>query len=136
MIINQYVYQTTGTGDPLRLGAQVISGIGFWSAGIVPSIGHYQMGQVTPAMLDDLFVKLSEKGLSDTSVKYVKRVLSVSFETARKHKYVEVNPVKDITTKFGKKEDTGSIYHSADAASYVPCFGDGMGNTGCAGWVL
>ena len=77
---------------------------------IVPNIGHYQMGQVTSAMLDDLFVKLSEKGLSDTSVKYVKRVLSVSFETARKHKYVEVNPVKDITTKFGKEGKTPDPY--------------------------
>ena len=65
---------------------------------------------MTPAMLDDLFVKLSEKGLSDTSVKYVKRVLSVSFETARKHKYVEVNPVKDITTKVGKEGKTPDPY--------------------------
>ena len=77
---------------------------------IVPNIGHLQMGQVTPAILDELFAKLSEKGLSDTSVKYVQRVLSVSFETARKHKYVEVNPVKDITTKFGKEGNTPDPY--------------------------
>ncbi len=29
MLINQYVYQVYGTGDPVRLGAQVVSGIGF-----------------------------------------------------------------------------------------------------------
>ena len=29
MLTNQYIYQTTGAGDPMRLGAQVVSGIGF-----------------------------------------------------------------------------------------------------------
>lgn len=35
MIINQYAYQVYGTGDPVRMGAQVISGIGFLGAGTI-----------------------------------------------------------------------------------------------------
>lgn len=35
MLTNQYIYQITGTGDPMRLGAQVISGIGFLGAGTI-----------------------------------------------------------------------------------------------------
>ena len=35
MLTNQYIYQATATGDPVRMGAQVISGIGFWAQ--VPS---------------------------------------------------------------------------------------------------
>ncbi|HOS18030.1 MAG TPA: MgtC/SapB family protein, partial [Clostridia bacterium] len=29
MITNQYVFQAFGVGDPVRMGAQVVSGIGF-----------------------------------------------------------------------------------------------------------
>ena len=30
MLTNQYIYQLLGVGDPVRMGAQVVSGIGFW----------------------------------------------------------------------------------------------------------
>ena len=33
MLTNQYIYQVYGTGDPVRMGAQVVSGIGFLGAG-------------------------------------------------------------------------------------------------------
>ena len=35
MLTNQYTYQLTGIGDPVRLGAQVVSGIGFLGAGTI-----------------------------------------------------------------------------------------------------
>ena len=35
MLTNQYIYQCTGAGDPMRLGAQVVSGIGFLGAGTI-----------------------------------------------------------------------------------------------------
>lgn len=35
MIINQYIYQVMGSGDPTRIGAQVVSGIGFLGAGTI-----------------------------------------------------------------------------------------------------
>ena len=35
MMTNQYVYQVYGTGDPVRMAAQVISGIGFLGAGTI-----------------------------------------------------------------------------------------------------
>ncbi len=35
MMTNQYVYQSYGNGDPVRMGAQVISGIGFLGAGTI-----------------------------------------------------------------------------------------------------
>ncbi len=37
---------------------------------IIPCIGHVQMRQVTPAMLDNIFQKLFEKRLSQSSVRY------------------------------------------------------------------
>lgn len=52
MMINQYVYQIYGTGDPVRLGAQVISGIGFLGAGTIIVTSHNQiMGLTTAAGL-------------------------------------------------------------------------------------
>ena len=35
MLTNQYVYQVYGTGDPVRMAAQVVSGIGFLGAGTI-----------------------------------------------------------------------------------------------------
>ncbi|MEG0711925.1 MAG: MgtC/SapB family protein, partial [Niameybacter sp.] len=41
MITNQYVFETWGlSGDPVRMGAQVISGIGFLGAGTIIVTGR------------------------------------------------------------------------------------------------
>lgn len=49
MMTNQYIYQTTGTGDPMRLGAQVVSGIGFLGAGTIIVTRHSQIKGLTTA---------------------------------------------------------------------------------------
>lgn len=49
MMTNQYVYQTFGTSDPVRLGAQVISGIGFLGAGCIIVTGRNQIKGITTA---------------------------------------------------------------------------------------
>ena len=48
MMSNQYVFQYAGAGDPMRLGAQVVSGIGWASAGVglALGIGFYE-GAIT-----------------------------------------------------------------------------------------
>lgn len=35
MLTNQYIFQVLGSGDPVRMGAQVVSGIGFLGAGTI-----------------------------------------------------------------------------------------------------
>lgn len=49
MLTNQYIYQTTGSGDPMRLGAQVVSGIGFLGAGTIVVTRHNQIKGLTTA---------------------------------------------------------------------------------------
>lgn len=49
MLTNQYIYQFTGTGDPMRLGAQVVSGIGFLGAGTIIVTKHNQIKGLTTA---------------------------------------------------------------------------------------
>lgn len=49
MMTNQYVYQCFHTGDPVRLGAQVISGIGFLGAGTIIVTRHNQIKGLTTA---------------------------------------------------------------------------------------
>ena len=61
-------------------------------------------------MLDDLFQKMFDKGLSQSSVRYCQRILSVAFEAARKYRYMESNPAHDIITKFGKHGKTPDPY--------------------------
>ncbi|MDO4325295.1 MAG: MgtC/SapB family protein [bacterium] len=49
MIINQYAYQCFGSGDPVRMGAQVISGIGFLGAGTIIVTSHNQIRGLSTA---------------------------------------------------------------------------------------
>ena len=49
MVTNQFIYQTTGTGDPVRMGAQVISGIGFLGAGTIMVTRRHQVKGLTTA---------------------------------------------------------------------------------------
>lgn len=49
MMTNQYVFQMHGTSDPTRMGAQVISGIGFLGAGTIMITGRRQIKGVTTA---------------------------------------------------------------------------------------
>lgn len=52
MITSQYMLETFGTGDPARMGAQVVSGIGFLGAGtIVVSRRNQVLGLTTAAGL-------------------------------------------------------------------------------------
>ncbi len=49
VLTNQYVFQTYGVSDPTRLGAQVISGIGFLGAGTIIVTGRHQVKGLTTA---------------------------------------------------------------------------------------
>lgn len=49
MLTNQYVYQVYGSGDPVRMGAQVISGIGFLGAGTIVVTRRNQIKGLTTA---------------------------------------------------------------------------------------
>ncbi len=49
MMTNQYVFQAFGTSDPTRMGAQVISGIGFLGAGTIMVTGRQQIKGITTA---------------------------------------------------------------------------------------
>jgi len=77
---------------------------------IYPALGNVPLRQLTPAMLDDLYQQLSEKGLSQSSVKYAHRILGVALEHARKYHYIDSNPARDIITKFGKQGKTPDPY--------------------------
>lgn len=77
---------------------------------ILPFIGHVPLRQLTPAMLDNMFQQLFDKGLSNSTVRYAQRILSVSMEHARKYRYIETNPARDIITKFGKQGKTPDPY--------------------------
>lgn len=49
MLTNQYIYQAVGTGDPVRMGAQVVSGIGFLGAGTIIVTRRNQIKGLTTA---------------------------------------------------------------------------------------
>ena len=49
MLTNQFIYQSVGTGDPVRMGAQVVSGIGFLGAGTIIVTRRNQIKGLTTA---------------------------------------------------------------------------------------
>ena len=49
MITNLYIYQAYDTGDPVRMGAQVVSGIGFLGAGSIIVTARNQIKGLTTA---------------------------------------------------------------------------------------
>ena len=49
MLTNHYVFQTYSTGDPVRMGAQVVSGIGFLGAGTIIVTRRNQIKGLTTA---------------------------------------------------------------------------------------
>ena len=49
MLTNQFIYQAAGTGDPVRMGAQVVSGIGFLGAGTIIVTRRNQIKGLTTA---------------------------------------------------------------------------------------
>ena len=49
MLTNQYIYQVTQVGDPVRMGAQVVSGIGFLGAGTIIVTRRNQIKGLTTA---------------------------------------------------------------------------------------
>lgn len=49
MLTNQYLFQVSHSGDPMRLGAQVVSGIGFLGAGTIVVTKHNQIKGLTTA---------------------------------------------------------------------------------------
>jgi putative Mg2+ transporter-C (MgtC) family protein len=49
MLTNQYTYQVYQVGDPVRMGAQVISGIGFLGAGTIIVTSRNQIKGLTTA---------------------------------------------------------------------------------------
>lgn len=49
MMTNQFIYQTTNTGDLARMSAQVVSGIGFLGAGTIVVTQHNQIKGLTTA---------------------------------------------------------------------------------------
>lgn len=49
MLTNQYIYQVFRTGDPVRMGAQVVSGVGFLGAGTILVTKRNQIRGLTTA---------------------------------------------------------------------------------------
>ncbi len=49
MLTNQYIFQAFGSGDPVRMGSQVVSGIGFLGAGTIIVTQRNQIKGLTTA---------------------------------------------------------------------------------------
>lgn len=91
---------------------------------IVPYIGNVPLKKLTPAMIDNMLKQFADKGLSTSTCRYAQRILSVAFEAARKYRYIETNPARDILTKFGKEAKTPDPY-TVEQMQHLMALGSG-----------
>lgn len=77
---------------------------------IKPNVGNVQLTHLTPVMLDKMFKKLMDSGLSVGTTLNIKRVLSVALEHARKYRYIDTNAAKDTLTKLSPGKNTAPPY--------------------------
>jgi putative Mg2+ transporter-C (MgtC) family protein len=112
MMTNQFVFQTYHVSDPARLGAQVISGIGFLGAGSIMVTGHNQIKGITTAaglwasaciglavgigfylgaVMGGIviYVIMAVMGRIDTQIREKSKIVVVYLEFSKKHPFSE-----------------------------------------------
>jgi putative Mg2+ transporter-C (MgtC) family protein len=110
MMTNQFIFQHFAGSDPGRLGAQVISGIGFLGAGSIMVTGHNQIKGITTAAGlwasaciglaigigfylgaivggITIYVIMAIMGRIDTQIREKSRIVVVYLEFSKKHPF-------------------------------------------------
>lgn len=77
---------------------------------IIPTLGKVPLNKINGPMLDNLYQKLLESGLSNNSVKSVQRTLSISLRHATVYQYISENPAKHTISKISTKVKTPDPY--------------------------
>jgi putative Mg2+ transporter-C (MgtC) family protein len=113
ILTNQYVYETFGVSDPTRLGAQVISGIGFLGAGTIIVTGRHQVkGLTTAAGLWATACMGLAIGIGFYKAAIVGCVL-ISFSTVVLHRLdnliLSKSKVLDVYIEFGKSASITNV---------------------------
>jgi putative Mg2+ transporter-C (MgtC) family protein len=113
ILTNQYVYETFGVSDPTRLGAQVISGIGFLGAGTIIVTGRHQVkGLTTAAGLWATACMGLAIGIGFYKAAIVGCVL-ISFSTVVLHRLdnliLSKSKVLDVYIEFGKSASISNV---------------------------
>jgi integrase len=66
-----------------------------------PYLSHLRLGEVTPRAARDLYNRLQDRGLSDATIKFARRLLNVVLRDAVRWGYLKDNPARDIPTPRG-----------------------------------
>ncbi len=77
---------------------------------IVPDLGSVSLEQLSAPMIDDLLAALLERGLAPGVVRLVRKTMGAALEQARKYRYIERNPTKDLLTRLPRDGDTPDPY--------------------------
>jgi putative Mg2+ transporter-C (MgtC) family protein len=116
ILTNQYVYETFGVSDPTRLGAQVISGIGFLGAGTIIVTGRHQVkGLTTAAGLWATACMGLAIGIGFYKAAIVGCLL-ISFSTVVLHRLdnliLSKSKVLDVYIEFGKSASITNVFEN------------------------
>ena len=77
---------------------------------IVPDLGGVPLNQLTAPRIDEHLNMLTQRGLSPSVVRLVRKTMGAALEQARKYHYIESNPTKDLLTRLPRETKTPDPY--------------------------
>ena len=84
-----------------------------------PYLSHLRLGEVTPRAARDLFNRLQDRGLSDATIKFARRLLNVVLRDAVRWGYLRENPARDIPAPRGAEGRTAFVLDVGQARALV-----------------
>lgn len=91
---------------------------------ITPSIGSVKLRKLTASDIDKVCTEMMHQGYAVSSQRHAYRVLSVSLEHARKHGYIDVNPVRNSFARFKITKRTDEPYSISEVRKLLDVVSD------------
>lgn len=90
---------------------------------ILPALGNFPMGEITPAMLDSLLITFQKKGYAHSSVTKLHMILGGIFKMARKDGTIVSNPMELVDCPAARKDeriqDESEKAYTVEELSYI-----------------
>lgn len=86
---------------------------------ILPVCGHYRLNEMNPEICDQFLRRMKFQGLSDSSMRYVRRTLCAALNDAYSYGNILNNPVDHTITRFKQSDFTPVLYDLKDLANLM-----------------
>lgn len=86
----------------------------------IPYLGHILVQRLSSVEIQNMYVKLEEKGLSPSSIRYVHKILHEVLQYAYKMRMISVNP-SDLVSAPKQGKYKAEVYNAEEVAELLRC---------------